>query len=118
MNTDTDLEIIARSYLNAFEARDLRQCMSFYTDDSVVNFVHLTYRGKQQIEEWHKDRFAAGLQLRLVQTFSAKDDTVVLEGAASSKRLKEWGIKTMAGTVTARFDGDKIKEVTFTGRHR
>ena len=45
------LETQARAYLEAFEARDIAQCMTFYDDDASLSFAQSDYKGKEQIEE-------------------------------------------------------------------
>ena len=113
MTPQTDVETKARAYLKAFETRDLPQCMDYFTDDSAVHFVNSVYHGMQEIEEWHKARFAADLRMVRLGKVTIDGNTVVLEGIVTSKRLKAWKINTVSGTVTASFDGDKIKEVKF-----
>ena len=113
MTPETDVETKARAYLKAFETRDLALCMDYFTDTSVVNFVNSVYRGRQEIEEWHKARFAADLRMVRMGKVTIDGNTVVLEAIVTSKRLKAWKINTISGSVTACFDGEKITEVKF-----
>jgi SnoaL-like domain len=113
MTPEMDVESKARAYMKAFETRDLVLCMNYFTDTSAVHFVNSVYNGMQEIEEWHKARFAADLRMVRMGKVTVEGNTVVLEGIVTSKRLKAWKINTVSGTVTAQFDGDKITEVKF-----
>ena len=110
---ELDVETKARAYLKAFETRDLAQCMDYFTDTSAVHFVNSVYNGRQEIEDWHKARFAADLRMVRLGKVTIDGNRVVLEGIVTSKRLKAWKINTISGTVTAQFDGEKIVEVKF-----
>jgi len=111
--TANDLETTTRAYLKAFEARDIDQCMMFYDDDASVSFVQSDYKGKQQIEEWHKARFAADLRIVRLEKLTVEGNTVVLAAVVTSKRLKAWKLNTIQGTVTTLFEGSKIKNLKF-----
>ncbi len=109
----TDLETRARDYLKAFEARDIERCMAFYDDDASLSFVQSDYKGKQQIEEWHKARFAADLRIVRLEKLTVEGSTVVVAAIVTSKRLQAWKLKTIRGTVTTLFEGSKIKDLKF-----
>jgi hypothetical protein len=111
--TANELETTARAYLKAFEARDIDQCMTFYDDDASVSFVQSDYKGKEQIEEWHKARFAADLRIVRLEKLTVEGNTVVLAAVVTSKRLKAWKLNTIRGTVTTLFEGSKIKDLKF-----
>jgi len=111
--TTNDLETIARAYLKAFDAKDVAQCMSFYHDDASLSFVQSDYKGKEQIEDWHKARFAAELRLLRLEKLTVDGNTVVVAAVATSKRLKAWKLNTIRGTVTAVMEDRKIKEMKF-----
>jgi len=111
--TASDLETQARAYLEAFEARDIVRCMTFYDDDASVSFVQSDYKGKEQIEEWHKARFAADLRIVGLEKLTVEGNTVVMAAVVTSKRLKAWKLNTIRGTVTTLFEGSKIKDLKF-----
>jgi ketosteroid isomerase-like protein len=111
--TTNDLETRARAYLEAFEARDIDQCMTFYGDDASLSFVQSDYKGKEQIAEWHKARFAADLRIVSLEKLTVEGNTVVLVAVVTSKRLKAWKLNTIPATVTTRFEGSKIKDLKF-----
>jgi hypothetical protein len=105
--TQGDLETITREYLAAFEARNLEQCMGYYTDDSTLEFVTL-FQGLAQIEGWHKARFAAGLRVVRLDRISVDGNKVSLDAVATSKRLRAWRVNSISGTITAVFEGPRI----------
>jgi hypothetical protein len=111
--TTTDLETQARAYLKAFEARDVDQCMAFYNDDASVTFAQSDYKGREQIEQWHKARFAADLRIVRLEKLTVEGSTVVLAAVVTSERLKAWKLNTIRGTVTTLFEGSKIKDLKF-----
>ena len=109
----TQLEDIVREYLQAFEARDLQKCLSFYTDDATVRFQNSVYNGSDGIRDWHNERFDADLRMVRVDNISTSGDVVVIDGVATSKRLRAWKISSISGTMTAHFTSCKIRELEF-----
>jgi len=111
-----DLEIVARSYLDAFEARDLERCLSFFDDDAVVDFQVAVFRGRKEIAGWHKDRFAADLKILRLESIAVNAETVVVDAVATSKRLAAWRIPSVSGRITMQFENGKIKHGKLTPR--
>jgi len=111
--TANDLETQARAYLEAFEARDMARCLSFYADDASLSYVQSVYKGKEQIEEWHKARFAADLRIVRLEKLTVEGNTVILAAVVTSKRLKAWKLDSIRGTVTTLYEGSKIKDLKF-----
>jgi len=107
------LESIVREYLEAFGARDLEHCVSFYAPDATLAFHNSHYSGLSQIETWHRERFAADLRMLRLDGITAKEDTVTVLAVATSNRLKAWKISSINGVITAIFAGSKIKNVQF-----
>lgn len=107
-------KVLVEAYLKAVKERDLSQCLSFYTEDASVKFLFSTYHGKQAIEKWHKDRFAANLQLLSLEGISVHDNTVVLSMLVSSNRLKSFGIKSVKATGVFLLQDSQIREAKFT----
>lgn len=105
----TDLKTVAQAYLDAFHAQDLERCMEFFADDASVDFNMATYTGRQAITDWHKDRFAANLKMVKMKSMTQEGDTIVIEGAISSKRLSAWRVKALSGKLTMTFENGKIK---------
>lgn len=86
--------------------------MSYYTDESSVEFVS-TFRGLKEIEEWHNARFTAGLRLVRLDKITVDGQKVAVDAVATSKRLRAWRVNSISGSITATFDGGKIKEMKF-----
>jgi ketosteroid isomerase-like protein len=105
----TDLKALAQAYLDAFHARDMDRCLDFFTDDATVDFNKTIYTGRQGLTDWHKDRFAAELKMIKMNSMTVDGDTVVVDGAVTSKRLAAWRLKALSGRVTMRFENGKIK---------
>src|SRR5579863_3792876 len=105
----TDLKALAQGYLDAFHARDLDRCLDFFRDDASIDFNKTLYTGRKAITDWHKDRFEADLKLIKTNSITADGDTVVVEGAVTSKRLAAWRVKALSGRVTMRFVDGKIQ---------
>ena len=104
----TDIKALAQSYLDAFHARDLDRCLTYFTEDSSVDFNMTVYKGLKAITDWHKDRFAADLKMIKMNTLNVDGDTVTIDGAVSSKRLSAWRVKALSGRLTMRFADGKI----------
>lgn len=113
---DAELEAIAKEYLEAMEARDLARCVDFYAEDGVINFQNGVFKGKQAIEEWHKERFDADLRVTKIEQVKVEGDTVKVDAITTSNRLKAWKIDSLSGTVIVKFENGKIKETSFSLR--
>ena len=109
----TDIQATTMAYLDAFEARDLARCLDFYADDATLIFQTGHYEGKEAIERWHRDRFAADLRLVHLDGISVRGDSVKIDATATSNRLRAWKVPSIHGTVTLTFDNGKIKEAMF-----
>jgi hypothetical protein len=116
--TERNLEGLVKEYLEAFETRDLSHCLDFYEENATLIFHTGIYRGKPDIETWHKDRFAANLRLVELDEIVVKDETVTVEGTATSDRLRAWKIASLKGIITFLFQENKIKEAKFGAQMR
>ena len=87
----TDLEATANAYLEAYDQRDLPKCMSFFAENATIHFGLGVYRGKQAIEEWHTQRFAADLRVTQVEGIRIQGDKAIIDGVATSKTARSWG---------------------------
>jgi len=112
--TNANLTERAKAFLECFEKRDLKGCMDFFHQDAVIYFGPGTYRGREAIEEWHKDRFEAGLKLLSLEKVGQEGTTVSASVVAISDKIKAWGLDTLEALVTISFDGLKIKEARFS----
>jgi len=113
---DTDPQAVIEAYLQTFDAEDMSQCVEFYTEDAVIEFAFGTYRGKQAIEGWHKERFDADVHLVSLDSIEAEGDTVVIQVVATSRRLKRFRIDSLKGTGMFLVREGKIKEARFAPR--
>ena len=116
MTEHPDYTARVREYVEALNQHDLEKCLDFYTPDAVIHFQPGVFRNRGAVEEWHKGRFKAELEIVDVKSIEAVDPhTVVLSGSATSKRLRRWKINQLQGTATFEFDpaADKVRELRF-----
>ena len=111
-----DLKAVTNSYLEAFDARDLERCLSFFLDAASIDFQLGVFKGREAIENWHRDRFAANLRLTKIEAITVRGATVIIDGVATSDRLAAWKLSSIKGRVTLKFTGDKIAEAKFASR--
>lgn len=110
------LRAMVDAYRQAFEARDLAGCMGFFADDAVVRFLVGSYQGRQAIEDWHQDRFKADVQILRVEGISVEPPRVAVHAVVSSRRLKQFLIGEVKGTLTFRVEEGRFKEAVLTPR--
>jgi hypothetical protein len=106
-------DAVVRAYLDAAHARDVGGCVSFFADDAKLTFMSGEFAGRQAIEEWHNERFAANLQFVRVDSVKAKGEVVTVDAVVTSNRLKAWKIGSLGGRATFRVRDGKIRETTF-----
>lgn len=104
------------TYLKAFEHAELEQCMECFDTDATVEWLMGEYRGKESIEEWHKDRFAAGLKILRVDGMTIDGDVATVRITVTSKRLAAWRMPSLGGIVTVKFQDGKIQGTKFAAR--
>jgi hypothetical protein len=109
-NGAIDYKSLVKSYLDAFAARDTERCLTFFTEDSSIDFQNTVYKGLEQVRDWHKDRFEANLRLTRLEGILVKGTTVKVDCVAASDRLSAWKVKELPGRLTVKFEGDKVKE--------
>jgi ketosteroid isomerase-like protein len=115
MEEATTRELI-ETYLKAFEQGELEQCMNCFDSDATVEWLMGEYRGKESIEEWHKDRFAAGLKILRVDGMNIKGDVATVRVTVTSKRLAAWRMPSLGGVVTVKFQDGKIHGTKFAAK--
>jgi len=111
-----DPQKVVEAYLQAFEARDLSRCVEFYDEEGLLIFGPPAFglgrfRGKEAIEQWHKDRFAGGMRVVKVEDIQVNSDTVTVKAVASSPVLKAIQLDDFRGTASFIIRQGKIKEV-------
>jgi hypothetical protein len=113
---ETVLRAMVDAYRQAFEARDLAGCMGLFADDAVVRFLFGSYQGRQAIEDWHQDRFKADVQILRVEGISVDPPRVSVYAVVSSRRLKQFLIGEVKGTLTFRVEDGRFKEAVLAPR--
>ncbi len=107
---------LINTYLKAFERGELEQCMECFDPDATVEWLMGEYRGKESIEEWHKDRFAAGLKILRVDGMTIDGDVATVRVTVTSKRLAAWRMPSLGGIVTVKFQDGKIHGTKFAAK--
>jgi hypothetical protein len=107
---------LIETYLKAFEQEKLEQCMDCFDSEAKLEWLMGEYRGKQSIEEWHKDRFAAGLKILRVDGMNIDGDVATVRVTVTSKRLAAWRMPSLGGIVTVRFQDGKIHDTKFAAK--
>ncbi len=113
---DTAPEVVVESYLEAVKERDISRCVAFYADDAEIHFMDGVFKGKEAIEEWHRDRFAAELELVKVGKLRSEGGKVTFDGTVSTSKLRAWKIDKLDGKVTLLVEQGKIKETRLAPR--
>ena|SRR5579875_1300420 len=111
-----DLAGITKDYLAAFDERDVEKCLSFFSEDAVVDFQNVEYQGPEALREWHKERFAANLRMKKIDNIKVKGTTVIVDVVVSSDRLAAWKIHALKSKIEAKFEDEKIQEVKLTAK--
>lgn len=119
---ETDLHTRVEAYLQAFDERDLPQCMEFYAEDGLLVFGSTAFglgqfRGKEAIEQWHRDRFAGGMRITKVEEITEEGDTVTVKAVATSPVLRSIHLDDFRGTATFVVRQGKFEEVRLGLRH-
>jgi hypothetical protein len=109
----SDVKSLVLDYLKAFDSRDLQRCLSFCNDDATFHFMWRSFRGLKGIEKWHRDRFAADLRVIRVDDISEKNNTVTVDVAVTSNKLKARKVKQVGGRITLRLERGALKDVKF-----
>jgi len=115
MEEATARELI-EAYLRAFERREMEQCMDCFNSDATLEWLTDEYRGKFSIEEWHKDRFAAGLKILRVDEMNIYGDVATVRLTVTSKPLVALQRPSLGGVVSVKFQNGKIHGVKVAAR--
>ena len=104
------------SYRRAFETRDLAGCVAFFAEDASIKFLFATYQGRAAIEDWHRDRFEAEVQITRLEDVTVQGSTVAINAVATSRKLRLFRIGEVKGTLTFRVEEGRFKEAVLTAR--
>jgi hypothetical protein len=99
------------AYLDAFTRHDLHQCLEFFGEDATVSFLSGTYKGRDAIEQWHKDRFAANLKILRVDAVSTEGETVKVDLQVTSNRLRFFKISNLDGRATIELEHGRVRQL-------
>ena len=113
---ETDLRAMVEAYRRAFDNRDVAACTGFYAEDATIRFLFGTYQGRAAIEDWHKDRFAAEVQLVRLEDVAVQGNTVVVQAVVTSRRLRLFRIEQAKGMMTLRVEQGSFKEAVLSPR--
>jgi hypothetical protein len=114
--TEDDRETVLRSYLEAFEARDLARCLQFFAEDATIGFHVSAFRGRRGVEEWHRARFAAEARVVRIDRMTIEADRAVVDAVATSRTLEAWKVGELKGRVRFFFEGGRIVRAEFALR--
>ena len=103
-------QALVEDYLAAVSAHQLETCLSFFAEDATIEFQGGVFKGPAAIEEWHRDRFAAGFQILKVERVTVEGDTVLVEASIASARLRVWKVAQLSGKATVRVENGRIVE--------
>ena len=109
-------QALIESYLEAIKTKDAALCTQFFADDASIHFLTGVFKGKQAIEGWHKDRFAAEAEVLRISKIAADGNKVTVEAMVTSKKLRAWKIKKLAGKASVKVQDGKIKEAKLSPR--
>lgn len=115
MDNQNARELI-ENYLKAFERCEVEQCVDYFDPDATLEWMMGEYSGRESIEEWHKDRFAAGLKVLRIDGIGVNGDIVTVKVTVTSKRLAAWRMPSLGGIVTATVHDGKIHHTKFAAK--
>jgi ketosteroid isomerase-like protein len=106
---------VVESYLQAFDERDLSRCLDHFDEDGLLVFGARalglgSFRGKEALEGWHKERFERGMVVKEVEEIEVDGDKVTVKAVAASPVLKTIHLDDLRGTATFVVQQGKIKE--------
>jgi predicted O-methyltransferase YrrM len=101
-----------QDYLRAFRDRDLRACMRCFAPDATVEFTG-PCRGPERIEQWHRERFDADLQLAEVGPVRLRRGTFSVDLKVESRTLCDWHIGSLPIRANLQVGRFGIEKMTF-----
>jgi limonene-1,2-epoxide hydrolase len=110
---------VVQSYVKALKEGDVDRCVDHFSDEAVIVMQHGmagTFRGREAIEEWHKQRVAANAKVVNVDKLAAQGDEVTLEATVTTDRLRVWRIPRLSGTATIVVRQGKIEKAQLAVR--
>src|SRR5689334_5165767 len=93
--SDPSRQAIIEHYLRVFQARDLPACAAVFSADGQIYFLAEIYAGQAAIEQWHRERFAAELEIVRVDQILAEGDLATADLVVTSQVLRDWEMPKM-----------------------
>ena len=113
---EIDQQTLIEKYIVALKERDVSRCVDCFSDDAEIHFMSGVFKGRSALEEWHRDRFDADMELVKVKKIKVKGQKVTIDGEVTSKKIRAWKIGKLAGKVTFSVQDGKITETKFSVR--
>jgi hypothetical protein len=113
---EAELRALVEAYRRAFDAKDVAGCVAFFAEDASIKFLFATYQGRAAIEDWHRDRFEAEVQITRLEDVTVQGSTVAINAVATSRKLRLFRIGEVKGTLTFRVEEGRFKEAVLTAR--
>jgi len=112
---EIDPQRVVEAYLQAFDERDLSRCLDFYDEDGLLVFGPPAFglgrfRGKEALEQWHKERFTRGMKVIEIEEIQVEGDTVTVKAVVTSPVVKAIQLDDFRGTATFIVQRGRIKE--------
>jgi hypothetical protein len=111
-----DPRSVVEAYRESFDRKDASACAAFYADDAVLKFLFGTFQGRKNIEDWHRDRFAAEVQILRVDDLAVSGSQVQLNAVVTSRKLKRFRMDEVKGTAVFVVRDGRFQEATFGAR--
>lgn len=107
---------LVEEYREAFEAGDAARCAGFFAEDAILKFIFGTFKGRKAIEDWHKERFSAEVELLKVESMSVEGDQVSMNAAVTSRKLRRFRMNEVKGTAVFHLRDGLFSEAHFSPR--
>ncbi len=105
---------VLENYLDAIASQDVDACTVLFATDAVVHFMMQTFAGREQIQRWHEERFANGLEADAANQVRHAGAEARLDLIVRSNRLRIWRIDHIRARGLFRFDDqNQIVEARF-----
>jgi hypothetical protein len=76
-----------------------------------VQFQFSRYRGRDSIDAWHRERFAANLRVLRVEDVVADEEEVTVDAVVASDRLAQWHFDSLSVRLVFQLQGGHIREL-------
>jgi ketosteroid isomerase-like protein len=98
-------------YIQLLNAGDLEACVALFAEDAKVAFRDRKAQGRDAIRQWHEDRFANRLEVRLDGPVESEGDAASAPVKLKSDRAEGRRLQELPATVHMRVSEGRIAEV-------